>query len=459
MLRINIQTLDKVMHENKLFRRTRLSLAGWYVMVMGVILSVCSLGFYEAILHAHRVTIDRELQSVGTTIHDSLGTVLEQPAQVTLAATRILPDFCLVETSCDATQEDIEAVPETENYYLRLLDSSKKLIAVAGLRPKGLQLTTPVSQLKTLTVNGKRYRQISLMLHTQDGSQWGYLLVGRSLQDFDEYMLTVAYTILFGLPMGILSIAGASWWLSKKAMRPIYLSYRQIQQFTADAAHELRTPLAAIRANVESTLMLPKLTEAEARETLEIMGRQNQRLSQMVADLLILCRMDSGMEKLPQKQECICLNDLVTDIAEELAFLAVAAQVKLVSEIIVSQNVKVMGNTEQLYRLVSNLVVNAIHYTLPEGEVKLTLEVNANFALIHVKDTGVGILEKEQKRIFERFYRVNSDRSRQTGGSGLGLSIALAIAQCHQGNINVKSQPGQGSTFTLKLPLSMGYRQ
>ena len=126
---------------------------------------------------------------------------------------------------------------------------------------------------------------------------------------------------------------------------------------------------------------------------------------------------------LPQRQECICLNNLVSDIAEEFAFLAVAAQVKLVSEINVSQNVKVMGNIEQLYRLVSNLVVNAIQYTLPEGEVKLILEININSALVHVKDTGIGIPEREQKLIFDGFDRVNSDRSRQTGGSGLGLSI------------------------------------
>ncbi|NES77002.1 MULTISPECIES: two-component system sensor histidine kinase RppB [Okeania] len=442
------------MHENKLFQRTRLSLASWYVMVMGIILSICTLGFYEAILHAHRITIDRELKSVAKTIHDSLKVVLKQPSKLTATATRILPDLCLVETSCDLIQSHLTRVPETGNYYLRLLDRSNNLIAIAGLRPKKLQLTqTAASQLQTLTSNGKRYRQISLMLHTQDASEWGYLQVGRSLQDFDEYIKTVTHILLLGLPIGILSIAGASWWLSGKAMRPIYHSYRQIQQFTADAAHELRTPLAAIRATVESTLMLPKLTEVEARETLEIMARQNQRLSQMVADLLVLCRMDSGMEKLPQKQECICLNDLVNDIAEEFAFLAVAAKVKLLSEIRVFQPVEVMGNTEQLYRLVSNLVVNAINYTNPEGEVKIILEVNVNSVFIHVKDTGIGIPEREQKRIFDRFYRVNSDRSRQSGGSGLGLSIAVAIAQLHQGNVTVQSLPDRGSTFTLKLPL------
>ena len=112
------------MHENKLFQRTRLSLASWYVMVMGIILSICTLGFYEAILHAHRITILRELKSVAKTIHDSLKVVLKQPSKLTATATRILPDLCLVETSCAPIQSHFTRVPETGNYYLRLLDRS-----------------------------------------------------------------------------------------------------------------------------------------------------------------------------------------------------------------------------------------------------------------------------------------------------------------------------------------------
>ena len=151
-------------------------------------------------------------------------------------------------------------------------------------------------------------------------------------------------------------------------MMPIYRSYRQIQQFTADAAHELRTPLAAIRATVESTLMKPILSEANARGTLQIVGKQNQRLTQIVSDLMVLSRLDRQLSGLRtyNLDESVILNDLVNDIAEEFAALAVAANLQLQAQIYVSNALEVIGNSEQLYRLVSNLVANAINYTPQE---------------------------------------------------------------------------------------------
>jgi signal transduction histidine kinase len=134
--------------------------------------------------------------------------------------------------------------------------------------------------------------------------------------------------------------------------------------------------------------------------------------------------------------------------------LAVAAGIQLTVDIQMQQPLSVLGDEEQLYRLVANLVGNAIHYTATGGKICINLTREDRHALIRVKDTGMGISPKEQARIFERFYRVNSDRSRATGGSGLGLAIAMAIAHAHQGTIQVQSQLGQGSTFTLKLPIA-----
>jgi signal transduction histidine kinase len=107
-----------------------------------------------------------------------------------------------------------------------------------------------------------------------------------------------------------------------------------------------------------------------------------------------------------------------------------------------------------MYRLVSNLIVNAIQYTPLNGTVTVILDRRDHQAVIQVQDTGIGIATAEQKRIFDRFYRVNSDRSRQTGGSGLGLAIAVAIAQNHRGNLTVQSERGKGSVFKLELPIS-----
>ncbi|MDY7021071.1 MAG: two-component system sensor histidine kinase RppB, partial [Cyanobacteriota bacterium] len=293
--------------------------------------------------------------------------------------------------------------------------------------------------------------QISLALHTQDRSDWGYLQVGRSLQDVNDYLNSVKLILGLGLPIAMILVWGASWGLAGLAMQPIYQSYRQIQQFTADAAHELRTPVAAMLATVESALLMPRLDEPEARNILGIVERQNRRLTQLVGDLLLLSRLDRQPVSL-LNQRC-CLNDLVSDLVEELAALAIASEITLTAEIRVQTILEIMGNEEQLYRLVSNLIINAIQYTPKGGTVTVILDRRDCEGILQVKDTGIGIAHKDQKLIFDRFYRVNCDRARRTGGSGLGLAIAKAIATVHQGSLKIESQLGVGSTFTLQFPL------
>ncbi len=147
-------------------------------------------------------------------------------------------------------------------------------------------------------------------------------------------------------------------------MQPIRQSYQQMQQFTADAAHELRTPIAAAQATVESVLDKSPLSEVETRETLQVLDRQHQRLSQLIQDLLLLTRLDRHVQTHPT--DTCCLQDVVHDIAEELAALALSRQVQLITDIQTEQRLQMTGDEAQLYRLVFNLVINAIQYT-PEG--------------------------------------------------------------------------------------------
>jgi signal transduction histidine kinase len=147
------------------------------------------------------------------------------------------------------------------------------------------------------------------------------------------------------------------------------------------------------------------------------------------------------------------LNDLVTDLVEEFSALALASRLSLTANILVHTPVIVIGSEEQLYRLVANLITNAIQYTSADGQISVSLQREEPYGIIQVADTGIGIPSLEQPRIFDRFYRVNSDRSRHTGGSGLGLAIAQAIVQRHQGTLQVESEVGQGSRFTVKLPM------
>jgi signal transduction histidine kinase len=194
------------------------------------------------------------------------------------------------------------------------------------------------------------------------------------------------------------------------------------------------------------------LNEGEIRETLHSINRQNHRLSQLVKDLLWLSRMDRKI-RVKEKKLC-CLNDIISDVQEELAALAIAANLTLIKNINVAQPLTIVADEEQLYRLVMNLVSNAIQYSHPGGEVTLILEKSASDAIIQIQDTGIGISPEEQTRIFDRFYRVNSDRSRSTGGAGLGLAIAEAIVKNHNGQIQVQSELGKGSIFTIRLPLA-----
>jgi two-component system OmpR family sensor kinase len=361
-------------------------------------------------------------------------------------------------TAQSSSSRHILSAVNQGNYYVRFFDTSGQLIAIAGVHPEGLPQVLNKERWQTLRDSkGNLYHQTSLSLHTYDNRDWGYFQVGRSLKDFNDYLNNVKWILILGLPTTLILVGVSSGWLALLAMQPIYQSYKQIQQFTADAAHELRTPLAATQATVESARSVPQLDEKEVQDILDTIGRQNRRLIQLVADLLLLARLEQQV--VSQRRQLCCLNDIVSDLVEEFAALALSKSVALTSSVRVNNSLNVVGDEEQLYRLVSNLIVNAIQYTPAGGQVQVivALERSDDRALIQIQDTGIGIAPEEQTQIFDRFYRVNSDRSRNTGGSGLGLAIAKAIVQAHHGSIQVQSELGKGSIFTIRLPLGVAF--
>lgn len=445
------------MNSNQLFAQTRWRLTRGYAGIFSLIFSILAFGVYEAIVHAHRITLNQELETVGGTIHDSLETTLTEPEQLNPKIVNLFPNICLVSNQCHrSSQSDTHFIGAIEQgqYYLQFFDLSGDLVAIVGTQPQGLSLNyNPKTWQDLRDHDNIRYRQISLELHTQDNRKWGYLHLGKSLEQFDRYVNNVRWILLLGLPLIIAMVMLLSWWLAGQAMQPIYHSYRQIQQFTADAAHELRTPLAAIQATIESSLMSSQISEEDSKDVLITIKRQNQRLSSLVADLLTLCRMERQVV-LSSKSKVV-LNDLIMDIAEEFAALALSQEITLDYQIKTPETLTVMGDEEQLYRLIANLTINALQNTDKQGKVTLVLYQKYQEVVIEVIDTGIGISEEEQKLIFDRFYRVNKARSREKGGSGLGLAIAQAIAIYHGGRIEVHSELGKGSIFSLYLPLNL----
>lgn len=444
------------MYQNKLFNRTRARLAGYYAGVMGLILGISGLATHEMVAYAHWQAVEQEVLSISGTLHDTLEPRLTQPNRIEPVMKQALPGLCVVGTDCSNNDRErhILGIVQAGNYYIRFFDQAGRMLALLGSQPNGLPPPEPKEGWNTLQdQSGVRYHQNTLLLKTATGAPWSYMQIGRSLKEFDDHLATLRLLLAIGLPLSMLLVGGASWWLAGLAMRPVYQSYEQMQQFTADAAHELRTPIAAIRATVEAIEHSGSLSDEEVQDTLGAVKRQNNRLATLVQDLLLLSR--TNQKQWAEKRQTCCLNDLISDLVEGLSVLELAAPIKLTMQIQVKEPLYVMGDENQLSRLVSNLVVNALQYTPAGGIVTVILAREDSHALIHVQDTGIGIASENQSRIFDRFYRVNSDRSRHTGGAGLGLAIAKAIVLAHKGSLDIQSELGKGSTFTVRLSLRM----
>jgi OmpR-family two-component system manganese-sensing sensor histidine kinase len=270
-------------------------------------------------------------------------------------------------------------------------------------------------------------------------------------------------------------VGSIGWMLSGLAMQPVRHSYQQLKQFTADASHELRSPLASIQTTVQVALADPQL-DSDTRQRWQVVERLSLRLGRLVDDLLFLARQDSGM--MPFQPRCCALDALLLQVVEELQGLASQKGIRLKLDIAACATrptderdsgtesfppqedpFDLWGDEDLLARLFTNLLENALLHTPVDGQVQVTLEQRLKSGApelsIRVQDTGSGIPPQSLPHVFDRFYRVDPARSGgayQVAGSGLGLAIVKSIAEQHQGQVQVESEPGQGSTFEVILP-------
>ncbi len=218
--------------------------------------------------------------------------------------------------------------------------------------------------------------------------------------------------------------------------------FRAQQRLLADVSHELRTPLTTVRGNLD---LMRRMGDGDL-ESLDVIEDEVKRMTRLVGDLLLLARADSG--GLPLELKVIELDNVLFDVYRQMSSL----EQKIEMELTAVDQVVVLGDSDRLRQLLQNLIGNAIKYT-PAGKVSISLAKEENWAIIEISDTGLGIPAEDLPHIYDRFYRVDKARSRAQGGSGLGLSIAKWVTEAHGGKILVASQIGEGTTFTIRLPI------
>jgi heavy metal sensor kinase len=229
-------------------------------------------------------------------------------------------------------------------------------------------------------------------------------------------------------------------------------AFQDLQNFAADAAHELRTPLATLRAEIETAIQQERSPE-ESHQVLASMSEEVARMSRIVTDLFTLAKID--MRQYALQRERVRLRPLLDEARETWEGAAADRRIEIRTE---GVDEEVAGDPVALRRVFMNLVENAVKYNREGGRVTLSLERHDGHVRVRVADTGIGIPPEHLPRLFHRFYRVDKARSRESGGAGLGLAICKSFVEAHEGTIAVSSTPGQGTTFTVELPSATSER-
>jgi heavy metal sensor kinase len=280
----------------------------------------------------------------------------------------------------------------------------------------------------------------------------GWMLARRALKPVDR-MAETARRISAEHLTGRLEETGAGDELDKLArtlnemLGRLDAAFKEMRQFTADASHELQTPLTILKGEMEVGLRSLRSPE-EYQRILKSALEETDRIAHLVEGLLLLARADAGVLRMDRHP--VDLGQLIEEISGQTRILAEARSVNL--HLGPVKPVSAEGDHAHLRRLLLNLVDNGIKYTPPGGHVTISLQSEGGWASIRVEDTGIGIPPEDQARIFQRFYRSAGARLRGEGGAGLGLCIARSIAEAHGGRIELESAPGQGSAFTVFLP-------
>ena len=461
-----------------MFDSVRIRLTLWYAGVLALSLIAFALVIYYAAGNIFHERQDESLRSTAQTVASAYVEELAEAHSLSKAGEVVLSEITF------------------PNRYVQLTDNAgKPLAASANLAGSTIAIPPPVlADARTrgfshATVNGLRVTVVPL----STDQNLGYAAVAEPLSVVEAGLHELRRDLFAGVLLVLLLASAGGYFLARKSLAPVASmnsqtqrisaenlsarldvtnsrdelgrlattindllarlenSFKEQQRFIADASHELRTPLAVLRGETEVALGKTRTVD-EYQQSLSLIQDEAEQLSRIVEDLFILARQPINTRAALSKER-VSLNDAVRDCARAAQVLATQKGVRLKLENDFPA-IALNGDQELIRRLVLNLLDNAVKYTPAGGEISLALARENGNAEIVVRDTGIGIPESAQPRVFDRFYRVDKARARAMGGAGLGLSIAQWIVEVHGGEISVSSTPGRGSTFTVMLPLN-----
>jgi two-component system, OmpR family, manganese sensing sensor histidine kinase len=348
---------------------------------------------------------------------------------------------------------------EDDHIDLELFDLQGQLLWSTWAEPLLLPLRIKAeSSGQTVTIDPQHLLRQIVQPVSFHGHILGWLRVSHPWFEVTKPIQELFLDLLAGTTVTIGIVAGVGWFLSGLAIEPIKASYQQLKQFTADASHELRNPLATIQTNVQVALATGQQLPIAQKNQLQVIERLTRRLGKLVDDLLFLARQDSG--DAPITQQVIPLDALLMEVVEEQQLAAQAQGVSLKLAIADAPSAfDIEGDWDQLARLFTNLIDNAIQYSpaqkSPPTLITVAIDRTEAAIQVQVQDQGMGIAAADLPRLMNRFYRVNPGRSgAQSGGSGLGLAIVQSITQRHHGQVAIDSVLQQGTKVSVTFPLA-----
>ncbi len=425
--------------ERSVFGRSRRQLTLFYSLIMFVFLGLLIFVVHKTMEWSMFSEQERELMDTASNVLEAQSYINQNP-ELTFDETKIYKG-------------------SNDRLFFYIFDENKRLLnfSRASFRIESFILDIisawdlPDGQVMVREKPDERGRLMRIMMisrRMQEGEFAQTVYVGKDVTALYNGMQKATYALIILGILAMIIATAAGHIMSGRAIVPLKTAYEKQRQFAADASHELRTPLAIVMASADLLLTDPSIQSPFLKQVLEDMRDEVKKMSKLVGDLLTVARSDNKALKL--KLQRFDLSELLMQTLRLMQPLAEKKGITLYAKGM--RSIEIRADEQKIKQLVLILVDNAVKYTPEQGSVMVSMsQPEKDKVRFVVQDTGIGISEEDQEKIFDRFYRVDKARSREMGGNGLGLAIAQEIVNLHKGEISVESEKGKGTSFIVDL--------